>query len=168
MSAFLSSKAFDPATTIDALVECDAITEALRQEHNTLHEGLIALKEALTAGANQESLTRILDNFGGFCLAHFESEERYFRDCAYVKMAAHEAAHQQLIERLRNTRMAISTGQLTASDLTTLIDSFNNHVNVFDKPAYVWALWQQFNAEQETPQQIKELCSLDNLGKLSW
>jgi hemerythrin-like metal-binding protein len=168
MSTFLPSVQFDPATTIDALVECDAITEALNEEHKTLYEGLFVLNNAVTAGANQEFLTSILDNIDIFCFAHFQNEERFFRDRAYVKSDAHEAAHQQLIQRLRTVRKAINTRQLTASDITLLIDMFNNHIVAFDKPAHVWSLWQHFEAGDETSQQIKELCSLDRLGKVSW
>jgi hemerythrin-like metal-binding protein len=159
---------FDSATTIGALVECDAITEALNKEHKTLLEGLIALNNAVTAGANQELLTSLLDNIELFCSAHFQSEERFFRDRAYVKSDAHEIAHQQLIQRLRTVRKAINAGQLTELDIPHLIDIFNNHIVAFDKPAHVWSLWQHVEAGEETAQQIKELCSLDRLGKLSW
>lgn len=168
MSRFSHSGQFDRATSIDELVKCDAITEALNEEHKTLYEGLIVLNNAVTAGANQDFVASILDSIEIFCFAHFQNEERFFRGRAYVKSDPHEIAHQQLIQRLRTVRNAINAGQLTASDIRLLIDIFNNHIVAFDKPAHVWSLWQHFEAGDETAQQIKELCSLDRLGKLSW
>jgi hemerythrin-like metal-binding protein len=162
------SKLSDPATTINALIQCDAITQALHEEHKTLYESLRTLSDAIATGASRETITYILDRVQDFCISHFEHEEQFFSERAYSKADAHKTAHKQLIQRLRTVRMAIISDQFAASDIPGLIDSFNSHIVAFDKPAYVWYLWQHFQAEDETPQQLKELCSLDRLGQLSW
>jgi hemerythrin len=156
------------AITIKALVECDAITEALLKEHEEIEKWLQALSDGMAAGANQEILMCILTTVEDFCVVHFDSEEQGFRNRDYVKADAHANAHKQFLQRLHGARTAITGSQFAASDTSDLLNSFHNHVDFFDKPAYVWSLWQHFQAGDETPQHLSELCSLDRLGKITW
>jgi hemerythrin-like metal-binding protein len=126
---------------ITVLTDCGAIESALRTEHEAIDSALETLKRAMLAGANTVTLTRLMDVVLDFCVAHFASEEQEFRAQEYPKLASHVRAHRALTRRFRETRAAISNGQiehtLSAYDLLNL---FHDHVDRFDRPAHIHLL----------------------------
>jgi len=148
----------DQARTIKALTDCGAITAALEVEHQAIENSLQALSDALLAGANTEVLTEIIDIVVDFCVAHFSSEEREFREQGYTGVDAHAAAHEKLLNRLRSVRIAISEGQPDATlDAGDLINGFHYHVSHFDRPAHAQLLHQHVENGGDTLHRLSEL-----------
>jgi hemerythrin len=148
----------DQARTIKALIDCGALSAALHLEHQAIENSLQALSDALFAGAPTETLTEIIDIVLDFCVAHFQSEEREFRDHVYAGAAAHSIAHEKMLGALRDVRTAISEGHIDATlEAGELINGFHYHVSHFDRPACAQLLRESINRDGETLQRLTEL-----------
>jgi hemerythrin-like metal-binding protein len=148
----------DQARAIKALSECGAITAALDTEHDAIENALLALGDAMLAGASPEVLTQIMDMVVDFCTAHFQSEEQAFREDGYVDLEVHAADHKRLLRELRASRAAISDGQIEATiDASVLLNCFLSHVATFDQIAHEELLGQRVKQAGETLRQSKEL-----------
>jgi hemerythrin-like metal-binding protein len=152
----------DQARIIKALTECDAVTSALMAEHYAIEDALQALDGAVLAGATRETLTRIMDVVVDFCVAHFSSEEQEFRDHGYADVESHARAHKALLKRFRAARVAVSKGEMAGTlDAVDLLNTFHNHIAIFDKPAHAHKLRQSIDrGEGDTFHQQVELDQL--------
>lgn len=148
----------DEAATIKTLASCGAINAALRTEHAAIEGALQTLGDAVLAGADAHLLTEITSRVLAFCVAHFDNEEKLFRDGRYSDVEAHVAAHQGLLGAIRAACKAVSEGELEATlDVSDLLDRFQDHVVRFDRPAYAEMLQQSVEHGGGTFQAVAEL-----------
>jgi hemerythrin len=139
----------DAARTIEALTQCGAVSAALKAEHYAIEDALQTLDGAVLAGANAETLARIMDIVVDFCVAHFAAEQREFMHHGYAGSEAHVKAHDKLLAKFRDARSLIVNGQIEGTlDAADLLNAFHNHVSRFDRPAHAFILQHSIAGRQ--------------------
>lgn len=137
-------------TAIQASAEHGAAIVALEAEHDAIDLELGTLKSAILSGAEGALIIYVLDRSIAFCEEHFTHEEDFLRDHGYGQVDDHAALHQRLLKSFRCARdlAAGDSLPLAALDAFELLQEFKEHVERYDRPAYM-------EVEKRSPQKLK-------------
>jgi hemerythrin len=76
--------------------------EAVDHEHREMIDLINKLHRELTAGAGGHTIESFLGDVYRGISAHFALEERFMRERGYDQLGEHKAAHEQLLDELRD------------------------------------------------------------------
>ncbi len=126
-------------TATPAVAEHGAAIVALEAEHDVIDLELGTLKSAILSGADGALIIYVLDRSIAFCEEHFAHEEGFLRDHGYGQVDDHAALHRELLDRFRcaRDRAAGDSMPLAALDAFELLQEFKEHVELYDRPAYM-------------------------------
>ncbi|CAA7627388.1 bacteriohemerythrin [Magnetospirillum sp. SS-4] len=104
------------------------------KEHKIQIGLLVALEQALATGKSHPELLVILEQLVDYTNIHFMSEQMLMRLYAYPDIAAHEAAHDRLIDQARRVMEDFASGELTmvSAGLLTLKQWLIDHIRTDD------------------------------------
>jgi hemerythrin len=156
----------DEARANKALSECAIGAEVETDtEHDAIENGLLALADAMHAGASPDVLTKIMDMVVELCKAHFQSEELALLDNVDADMDLHARDHKRLLKELRAARTAIREGQIDASIVGwVLLDCFHKHAASFDRIAHKQLRQQRVEVGDRT---LRQAILLDRITRTS-
>jgi hemerythrin len=115
------------------------ITPAIDEQHKRIFKIIAdfveALAEAMTPGAAQAPFTLV--ELSDYAKEHFAFEEALLRGIGYPGLEAHEAAHQELLDRLDKIAESFRlNGPGTPEDVLDLLDHWMNDHILGDDMAY--------------------------------
>ena len=76
--------------------------EAVDHEHRELIELINRVHDELEAGGGEEAVTAFLGEIHKGISAHFALEERFMREHGYDQLSEHKAAHEELLDGIRD------------------------------------------------------------------
>lgn len=76
--------------------------EAVDHEHREMIDLINEVHENLLAGAGEPDVTGFLGEIFRAISAHFALEERFMREHRYDQLAEHKAAHEELLDDIRD------------------------------------------------------------------
>jgi hemerythrin len=108
--------------------------EAVDHEHRELIDLINQLHRDLLAGGEESSVTAFLGGIFRAISAHFALEERFMREHRYDQFAEHKAAHEQLLEEMRDIMDGYEDDPQGASEqLSGRLDAwFTQHFKTHD------------------------------------
>jgi len=110
------------------------VQEALRAQHNAIESVGERLWDAVLSGASRAEVINIMNAAITFCSIQFAGEEAIMRNRSYDHLAAHVAAHKQLLtEIVLARRNAVGEGlSLAVLEVWAMLDAYHKHVDTFD------------------------------------
>ena len=108
--------------------------EAVDHEHKELIELINDAHELLVAGGEQPDVSAFLGEIFRSISAHFALEEKFMRDHRYDQFENHKAAHEQLLEDIRDIMDGYEADpHASSSALSKSLDSwFTIHFKTHD------------------------------------
>ena len=104
-------------------------------EHRNLVAIICELEDAIDNDKDPRFMGEILTKLVEYAGIHFESEERLMVNVEYPNLTAHQAQHEQLVQKLAKfQREFVESGkQVTPKQFAFLVDWLTNHILVDDK-----------------------------------
>jgi hemerythrin len=105
------------------------------RQHQKLVVMLNDLHSAMKKGQGRSAVDRIVDGLIDYSIAHFSTEETYFKQYGYPKAAMHTREHADFIARVGSFKRAAAEGgqALPIEVMLFLKDWLLNHIKGSDK-----------------------------------
>ena len=108
----------------------EAGVTGMDHEHQVQMGLLLGLEQGLALGKSREQLLSILYQLVDYTNVHFMSEQMLMRLYAYPEIAAHEAAHDELLELSRRVMADFAAEELStiSADLLVFKQRLIDHI----------------------------------------
>lgn len=100
---------------LDWTDELSVEDDELDDQHKKLVDLINELHQGMRAGKGSAVLGEVLQRLADYTAEHFAREEHICAQCTFPDLAAHRAAHAQLLTEVQNLRQRFDSGELLLS-----------------------------------------------------
>ncbi len=119
---------------------CEVGVRAMDDQHGILMDAMNELRLAVVHGCGQEHVSQLLEQLIDFTSMHFASEEQLMERARFPGLAAHCAAHREILEQIRHTAQRLQRGEGLKMRplLCNLRDWYIAHIEEMDREYGPW------------------------------
>jgi hemerythrin-like metal-binding protein len=119
---------------------CPIGVRAMDDQHGILMDAVNELRLAVVRGSGREQVSQLLEQLIEFTNMHFASEEQLMRRAGFPGLAAHCAAHSEILEQIRHTAQRVQHGEGLKMRplLLNLRDWYIAHIEEMDREYGPW------------------------------
>lgn len=109
--------------------------EAMDGQHKKLFEIIHELYTAMRAGQDKDVAGEVLNRLINYTVEHFAAEEKMMKKNGYPGLAAHQAEHKALTEKVKAFKKDFDSGKgvITLELMTFLQNWLTNHIQSVDQ-----------------------------------